>query len=508
MRAYHRSGALAVQIEIADVELAHGAIEFLARTGIDGAGQSELGVVGDFKGLIEVARLDHHQHRAENLFLLERRLRRNVGNHGRLNEIAFARLSVTRAACDQASIFFADLDVAQDVIHRTFVDDGSHVRVRNRIAYCNTLDAGFQFFEELVIDALIDDGARAGRALLALEAESGRGHAFDGEVDVGVGIDDDGIFAAHFEHRALDPELAGLLLRGALVDVQSNLARAGERDVTDLGMRHQRVSERYPAAGTEVHHAFGHAAFFEQFDKLRRNCRRIARRLQDDGVAADDGSQRHAGHDGTGKIPRRNHGADAERNVGQSVALARQLHGRFSFREAQSLARIELAEVDSLGDIGIGFEPVLGDFKHQPCHVFQLALAHYISHVKQERRALLDRGVAPVTKSLRSGLYRRLDVFLASPLVNSDDLRRLGGIDGTNLVGGLDAFAADNQVILAAELATHFFDRGAHLAHVLFFAEIDKRLILERTLMKAKLQTRWGFHSCHREILSGTFIGC
>jgi DNA-binding NarL/FixJ family response regulator len=37
MRAHHRSRALAVQVKIADVELLHRAIEFLARTGIDRA---------------------------------------------------------------------------------------------------------------------------------------------------------------------------------------------------------------------------------------------------------------------------------------------------------------------------------------------------------------------------------------------------------------------------------------------------------------------------------------
>jgi hypothetical protein len=57
MRAYHRSRALAVEVEIADVEFADGAIEFVARTGIDCAGQSELGVVGDFQRVVEVARL-------------------------------------------------------------------------------------------------------------------------------------------------------------------------------------------------------------------------------------------------------------------------------------------------------------------------------------------------------------------------------------------------------------------------------------------------------------------
>src|ERR1700686_4040786 len=72
-----------------------------------------------------------------------------------------------------------------------------------------------------------------------------------------------------------------------------------------------------------------------------------------------------------------------------------------------------------------------------------------------------------------------------------------GGFGGTNLVGGLDALAADDQVVFAAELSAHFFDGGTHFADVIFFGEIDKGLVCECTLMKADLQTRRGFHGCH-----------
>jgi len=114
--------------------------------------------------------------------------------------------------------------------------------------------------------------------------------------------------------------------------------------------------------------------------------------------------------------------------------------------------------------------------------------------------------MTPVPESPTSGLHRGLNLLLAGFLVNSDHLQRLGGIDGTNLVGGLHAFAADNQVILAAQLATHFLNSGAHLPHILFFAEIDKRLILERALMQANLQVWRSFHSCHRNSFRGRNI--
>src|SRR5208337_604511 len=97
-----------------------------------------------FEGVVEIARLDYDQHWAEDFFLFQLRLRGDVGNHGRLNEVAAfgTSLSVARAAGDEASIFFADFDVAENVVHRTFIDDGSHVRVCSGIADGNALGAG------------------------------------------------------------------------------------------------------------------------------------------------------------------------------------------------------------------------------------------------------------------------------------------------------------------------------------------------------------------------------
>ena len=54
-----------------------------------------------------------------------------------------------------------------------------------------------------------------------------------------------------------------------------------------------------------------------------------------------------------------------------------------------------------------------------------------------------------------------------------DGLRRVQRLD---LVGGLDALAADDEVVLAAQLAADFRDGGAHAARVFFVAEIEKGL--------------------------------
>ena len=79
--------------------------------------------------------------------------------------------------------------------------------------------------------------------------------------------DQDRIFAAHFENCALDPDLAGLGLRGALVDFEADGSGAGEGDEAGLGMLDDGVAERRAGAGAEVDHAVGHSGLFEHFDK-------------------------------------------------------------------------------------------------------------------------------------------------------------------------------------------------------------------------------------------------
>ena len=90
------------------------------------------------------------------------------------------------------------LDVFENRLHRAFVDDRAHIGVLGGIANGDLLDARFELIEKLIVDALVDNGARAGRTFLALKTERGLRNAFYGRVDVGVGVDDDRVFAAHF----------------------------------------------------------------------------------------------------------------------------------------------------------------------------------------------------------------------------------------------------------------------------------------------------------------------
>src|SRR5438309_11320151 len=113
MRPHHRARALAIDVQVADVELAAGALDLVPRARVDSAREAELGVVGNFKRVVEAARFDDREHRAEDLFLLELGIRWDVRENRGLDEVPFAGFGGALAAGEQASIFLALLDVAE-----------------------------------------------------------------------------------------------------------------------------------------------------------------------------------------------------------------------------------------------------------------------------------------------------------------------------------------------------------------------------------------------------------
>src|SRR5437762_4420018 len=191
------------------MEVAHGALGFVARAGVDGAGESELGVVGDVERIFEVACLDHRENGPKDLFLRDAGLRGNVGNYGGLDVVAAIRITDHISAIDQVALALADVDVLEDRLHGAFAYDRSHSLVLSGLADFDLGDAVFEALEEHVIDALVDDGAGAGGALLSAEAEGRDSNTFNRSVEVGIVADDNRILAAHFEDGALDPHLSG-----------------------------------------------------------------------------------------------------------------------------------------------------------------------------------------------------------------------------------------------------------------------------------------------------------
>src|SRR5579884_1180887 len=80
MRPDHCSRTLAIDVEISYMEVALGSFNFLARRGVDRAGESVLGVVGDRERIFEVAGFAYRQYRTEDFLLRDPRLRVHIGD--------------------------------------------------------------------------------------------------------------------------------------------------------------------------------------------------------------------------------------------------------------------------------------------------------------------------------------------------------------------------------------------------------------------------------------------
>ena len=112
MPTHKRPGALAVQIEIADVKLLGGFFQLVTVLGVHGAGETVLGIVRDLERFIEVFGLDHGKHGTEDLLLGDFSRGGNIRDHGRFDEITIA--GNLTAAAHQASFLLPVFHIFQD----------------------------------------------------------------------------------------------------------------------------------------------------------------------------------------------------------------------------------------------------------------------------------------------------------------------------------------------------------------------------------------------------------
>ena len=150
----------------------------------------------------------------------------------------------------------------------------------------------------------------------------------------------------------------------------------------------------------------------------------------------------------------------------QFIALAGILNGRCGSSKPQSLARIELQKVDGLAHISIGLSPVLAYLECQPGHELELALANYVSRIQQQRNAHIRRCPAPWNEGVLRGGHRTCGMFGAGLLMNADNLRRPRRIDGNNFFRGLDALAADHEIVFARQAAAQLYSSAFSMARM------------------------------------------
>ena len=258
------------------------------------------------------------------------------------------------------------------------------------------------------MDLLVHDQPRAGRALLPLEAERRGDDAARPPRRGPRLVDDDGVLAAHLQHRALDPDLPGQRSARLLGDLEPDLARAGEGDEARLRVLDERVADRRAAAGARSSGRRRECPPPPPPRELRRDGRRVGRGLQHDGVAGRR-ARRSSCPPGS-RAGSSTGGMTAPTPSGMysssffSPGYGRQ---RLGLREPQHLAGVELAEVDRLGGVAVGLGPGLGLLEHHHRGELVLALAQDRGDAQDEGRALRGGHAAPAGEGLRRGVEAR-----------------------------------------------------------------------------------------------------
>ena len=257
-------------------------------------------------------------------------------------------------------------------------------------------------------------------------------------------------------------------------------------------MRDDEVADFASRAGNEVDDARRHADLVQQVDEPRRDDGGVARGLEHDGVPADDRRRRHAHHDGARKVPRRYHGADAERNVDELVPFARHRDDRLRLRVTQRLTRVEFEKVDRLGDVAVGLGPALAHLVDQQRVVFEATFAQQRRRLEYVLGPFGQRQPAPGLERARGRADGLLRLFLRGGARDADHLRRVRGIERPDRLLGLDLASVDHQGIVPAQPLANRVERGLHGRGVARVLEILDGLVLKGGDLAGRL------HCCRR----------
>ena len=237
--------------------------------------------------------------------------------------------------------------------------------------------------------ALVDDhGAQRGAALAggAVAAEQ---RALDGEVEVGVGHDDERVLAAELQARRLQVAAA------QRADLGADRARAGEADLVDQAAveRLLEPGEGLRAVGQhEVEDAVGQAGVQEELGQRLGRRGRVLGRLPHGRVAAQQGGDEVPGRHGDREVAGGDDGRHADRVAEGEQLLVGHLGGHGLAVQPAALADEEVAGVDDLLDLaerlGVGLADLARDqaregllvVLHEPAELLDRAAAHGRGH--------------------------------------------------------------------------------------------------------------------------------
>ena len=273
---------------------------------VDGCLEPEVGVVRDRERLVVGVDRDQRNDGAERLVAVDQRVDADVVDHGRLVVEAGRPVAVARAADDDLGALLervlemgVHLPRGRLVVHRP-----DERRVVEGVAEEPRLRLLHDRCEEVVVHALVDEHAFGRAADLPGAEEASEDSALGGELQVGVGADDDRPVAARLDQAALEADGPHDLLRRPV--------RADEADAVDVLVRDQALAHRAVAVD-DVHDTFGKPGLRHDLHEVRHRDRGPLGRLHHDRVPGGDPGRDQLDRNQRREVPGRDAAVDAVR---------------------------------------------------------------------------------------------------------------------------------------------------------------------------------------------------
>src|SRR3989449_5045995 len=251
-------------------------------TSPDRADQAVGRVVDQPQDLVLVGERDDGENRSKDLFLGDAHPVVRVIEHGRIQEAAPRQRAAGRRSTGQQPRAFlpADLDVALDPFALLHRDQGPNLSAGvERIANLQLLAAGRDALIELLGDRAMNECAAAGAAVLPGITKDAVDRGRRSLLEIRVRKHDVRGFSSELQGYPRD-------VRSRLLeDADPGQGLAGKGDLVDTGMSGERAAGAAARAGDDVEHPFGKSGLEGQASQLQRGQRRVARRLEDGGVA-------------------------------------------------------------------------------------------------------------------------------------------------------------------------------------------------------------------------------
>src|SRR5215210_1488525 len=366
--------------------------------GPDRTGEAVDGVVGLTNSVHFVLERDHRYHRAEDL-LPGRLIVVGEGgqNGGRVPEPGtFRRLA---AQC-HGRVF---RDVGGDLLAVVGGDQGPHLRLLvERVPDAHPRDGRLHEREELVEDALLDQDARTGAAILPGVAEDGDGRRSGGLLQVGIGED---------HVRGLAPQLQGDALYsigGTGHDALADLRGTREGDLRDIRVLDEPLPDLAPRPDDDVYDALGDARLEHYAPELHGGKRRELGRLEDEGVARREGRGHLPARNGEREVPRDDEPDDAQRLAERNVDAPRDRNG-----VAEQSLRHPRVVVEGLRHhrhLGAGVADGLARVLRLQLREVLVFCVQGVGEAPEEARAVVGLYVPPRREGLPGAGYGRVGV--------------------------------------------------------------------------------------------------